>query len=274
VMERIMEGTLLIATDGRRVGQINGLAVYSMGQISFGKPTRITATTFVGSSGVVNIEREARLSGSIYNKGTLILIGFFRNRFAQKRPLAFGASVVFEQSYGGIEGDSASSTEVYALMSSLSGVPIKQNIAVTGSVNQWGEIQPIGGVKEKIEGFYDVCKARGLTKKQGVLIPIQNVSDLMLRGDVVEAVAAGEFHVWAVSSIDQGIEILTGVAAGERDASGSYPPGTINHLIEKRLADLAERLKESAPALTNGAAPPIVDVEIGGGGERKDDPTG
>jgi len=274
VMERIMEGTLLIATDGRRVGQINGLAVYSMGQISFGKPTRITATTFVGSSGVVNIEREARLSGSIYNKGTLILIGFFRNRFAQRRPLAFGASVVFEQSYGGIEGDSASSTEVYALMSSLSGVPIQQNIAVTGSVNQWGEIQPIGGVKEKIEGFYDVCKARGLTRKQGVLIPIQNVTDLMLRADVVEAVAAGEFHVWAVSSIDQGIEILTGIAAGERDpATGNYPPGTVNYLIEQRLADLAERLKESGPVMANGTTPPIVDVEIGGGGERKDDPT-
>jgi predicted ATP-dependent protease len=273
-MERIMEGTLLIATDGRRVGQINGLAVYSMGQISFGKPTRITATTFVGSSGVVNIEREARLSGSIYNKGTLILIGFFRNRFAQRRPLAFGASVVFEQSYGGIEGDSASSTEVYALMSSLSGVPIQQNIAVTGSVNQWGEIQPIGGVKEKIEGFYDVCKARGLTRKQGVLIPIQNVTDLMLRADVVEAVAAGEFHVWAVSSIDQGIEILTGIAAGERDpATGNYPPGTVNYLIEQRLADLAERLKESGPVMANGTTPPIVDVEIGGGGERKDDPT-
>jgi ATP-dependent Lon protease len=273
VMERIMEGTLLIATEGNRVGQINGLAVYSMGQISFGKPTRITATTFVGTGGVVNIEREARLSGSIYNKGTLILLGFFRNRFAQKRPLSFGASVVFEQSYGGIEGDSASSTEVYALMSSLSGVPIQQNIAVTGSVNQWGEIQPIGGVKEKIEGFYDVCKARGLTKSQGVMIPIQNVSDLMLRADVVESVAAGEFHVWAVASIDQGIEILTGVAAGERDAQGNYPPGTINSLIERRLADLAERLKESGPTMTNGtSAPPIVDVEIGGGGEKEDDP--
>jgi predicted ATP-dependent protease len=275
VMERIMEGTLLIATEGRRVGQINGLAVYSMGQISFGKPTRITATTYVGTGGVVNIEREARLSGSIYNKGTLILIGFFRNRFAQKRPLSFGASVVFEQSYGGIEGDSASSTEVYALMSSLSGVPIQQNIAVTGSVNQWGEIQPIGGVKEKIEGYYDVCKARGLTKTQGVLIPIQNVSDLMLRSDVVEAVAAGEFHVWAVSSIDQGIEILTGVAAGERDAQGNYPSGTINAMIEHRLAELADRLKENAPMMTNGSAgPPIVDVEIGGGDERSDDPTG
>jgi predicted ATP-dependent protease len=275
VMERIMEGTLLIATDGKRVGQINGLAVYSMGQISFGKPTRITATTFVGTGGVMNIEREARLSGSIYNKGTLILLGFFRNRFAQKRPLSFGASVVFEQSYGGIEGDSASSTEVYALMSSLSGVPIQQNIAVTGSVNQWGEIQPIGGVKEKIEGFYDVCRERGLTGGQGVLIPIQNVSDLMLRTDVVEAVAAAQFHVWAVSSIDQGIEILTGVAAGERDAQGNYPAGTVNYLIERRLTDLAERLRESGPVMTNGSStPPIVDVEVGGGNEKEDDPAG
>lgn len=159
-------------------------------------------------------------------------------------------------------------------MSSLSGVPIQQNIAVTGSVNQWGEIQPIGGVKEKIEGFYDVCRARGLTRNQGVLIPIQNVADLMLRTDVVESVAAGEFHVWAVSSIDQGIEILTGVTAGERDAAGSYPAGTINYLIEQRLADLAERLRENVPIMSNGSTPPIVDVEIGGGGERKDDPTG
>lgn len=273
VMERILEGTLMIATDGRRIGQINGLAVYSMGQISFGKPTRITATTYVGSGGVVNIEREARLSGSIYNKGTLILIGFFRNRFAQKRPLSFGASVVFEQSYGGIEGDSASSTEVYALMSALSGIPIQQNIAVTGSVNQWGEIQPIGGVKEKIEGFYDVCKARGLTSQQGALIPIQNVSDLMLRSDVVDAVAAGEFHVWAVSNIDQGIEILTGVAAGERNADGEYPPGTINYLVERRLNELADKLKDNLPAGTNGVTPAIVDMEIDGGGEQPDDPT-
>ncbi|MBC8145000.1 MAG: AAA family ATPase [bacterium] len=272
IMERILEGTLLIATDGRHVGQINGLAVYSMGQASFGKPTRITATAYVGSGGVVNIEREARLSGSIYNKGTLILIGFFRNRFAQRRPLAFGASVVFEQSYGGIEGDSASSTEVYALISALSGVPIQQNIAVTGSVNQWGEIQPIGGVKEKIEGFYDVCRTRGLTRTQGVLIPIQNVSDLMLRADVVESVAAGEFHVWAVSSIDQGIEILTGVAAGERDANGVYTPGTVNYLVEQRLTELASLLKDNMPIGANGATPAIVDMEIQGGTEQEDTP--
>lgn len=272
IMERILEGTLLIATDGGHVGQINGLAVYSMGQSSFGKPTRITATAYVGSGGVVNIEREARLSGSIYNKGTLILLGFFRNRFAQRRPLAFGASVVFEQSYGGIEGDSASSTEVYALMSALSGIPIQQNIAVTGSVNQWGEIQPIGGVKEKIEGFYDVCKARGLTRTQGTLIPIQNVADLMLRSDVVESVATGEFHVWAVSSIDQGIEILTGVAAGEPDASGAYPPGTVNYLVERRLNELASLLKDNMPIGSNGASPAIVGVEIQGGSEQEDNP--
>ncbi len=247
IMERIDEGTLMIDTEGSRVGQINGLAVYDLGQVSFGKPSRITATVSVGSSGIVNIDREARLSGSIYNKGALILTGFFRNRFAQKRPLSLAASIVFEQSYGGVDGDSASSTEVYALLSALSGIPIRQDLAVTGSVNQWGEIQPIGGVKEKIEGFHDVCCRRGLTGTQGVLIPVQNVAELMLRNDVVKAVENGKFHIYAVSTIDQGIEILTGVAAGERDADGIYPEGTINALVEARLDNLATKLREEFP---------------------------
>ena len=247
IMERIDDGTLLIDTEGSRVGQINGLAVYDLGQVSFGKPSRITATVSVGRSGIVNIEREARMSGSIYNKGALILTGFFRHRFAQEHSLSFAASIVFEQSYGGVDGDSASSTEVYALLSALSGVPLRQDLAVTGSVNQWGEIQPIGGVKEKIEGFHDVCCRRGLTGTQGVLIPIQNVPELMLRNDVVKAVEEGKFHIYAVSTIDQGIEILTGVAAGEQESDGTYPAGTINAMVETRLDDLAARLRREMP---------------------------
>ncbi|MDB5035384.1 MAG: ATP-dependent protease La [Chlorobi bacterium] len=251
-LERIIEGSLMIATEGRRVGQINGLAVYSYGQTSFGKPTRITATVAVGAQGIVNIDREARLSGSIYNKGAMILFGFFRYRFAQKRPLSLAASIVFEQSYGGVDGDSASSTEVYALLSALSRVPIRQDLAVTGSVNQWGEIQPIGGVKEKIEGFFEICRMRGLTGTQGVMIPIQNIPDLMLNNEVVEAVADGKFHIYPVSSIDQGIEILTGVAAGRRDEQDAYPEGTINSLVERRLAELANALKQTFSMLSDG----------------------
>ena len=243
IMEQIEEGTLMISTDGRHVGQINGLAVYDLGQVSFGKPSRITATVSVGREGIINIDREANLSGNIYHKGTLIITGFFRDRFAQDRPLSFSASIVFEQSYGGVDGDSASSTEVFALLSALSGVPIRQDLAVTGSVNQWGEIQPIGGVNEKIEGFFDVCSQRGLTGRQGVIIPVQNVPELMLRRDVVDAVERGEFHVWAISSIDQGIELLTGVEAGTRDGNGKFPHNTINGLVAARLEELSEKLR-------------------------------
>lgn len=246
IMERIEDGTLMISTEGRRVGQINGLAVYDLGQVSFGKPSRITATVSVGREGIINIDREANLSGNIYHKGTLIITGFFRNRFAQSRPLSFSASIVFEQSYGGVDGDSASSTEVYALLSALSAVPIRQDMAVTGSVNQWGEIQPIGGVNEKIEGFFDVCRERGLTGEQGVLIPVQNVPELMLRQEIVEAVERGEFHVWAVSTIDQGIELLSGVAAGERDEKGEFPADSINGLVARRLEELSDRLRRGA----------------------------
>lgn len=243
IMERIEEGTLMISTDGGRVGQINGLAVYDLGQVSFGKPSRITATVSVGLEGIINIDREANLSGNIYHKGTLIITGYFNDRFAQNEPISFSASIVFEQSYGGIDGDSASSTEVYALLSALSDVPIRQDLAVTGSVNQWGEIQPIGGVNEKIEGFFDVCRQRGLTGRQGVLIPVQNVPELMLRGDVVEAVEKGEFHVYPVTTIDQGIEILTGVSAGERSREGSYPENTINGRVSRRLQELTEKVR-------------------------------
>ncbi|MCB0710919.1 MAG: AAA family ATPase [Ignavibacteriae bacterium] len=264
ITEQIDDGTLMIATDGSRVGQINGLAVYDLGQVSFGKPTRITATVSVGRSGIVNIDREANLSGSIYNKGALILTGFFRHRFAQSRPLSFSASIVFEQSYGGVDGDSASSTEVYALLSALSRVPIRQDFAVTGSVNQWGEIQPIGGVKEKIEGFFDVCCRRGLTGTQGVLIPIQNVPELMLREDVVTAVEKGEFHIYSVSTIDQGIEILTGIAAGVEDSDGNWTEGSINALVKERLEELSEKLRYGVPILTTEDAA-LISMEVKNG---------
>lgn len=242
--ESILEGTVMIATDGVRVGQINGLAVYSVGQISFGTPSRITATVAVGKEGIVNIDREVELSGTIHDKGAMILDGFFRHRFAQERPFTLSASVVFEQSYGGIEGDSASSTEVYALLSALSRVPIRQSLAVTGSVNQWGEIQPIGGVKEKIEGFFEICRQRGLSGTQGVLIPVQNTVDLMLSTAVVEAVQEGRFHIYAIRTIDQGIELLTGREAGDRQPDGSWPADSINALVAQRLVKLGEAMKQ------------------------------
>ncbi|RJR41133.1 MAG: ATP-binding protein [Desulfobacteraceae bacterium] len=244
IQEMIDRGTLMIDVDGEVVGQVNGLAVFSMGDYMFGKPTRITATTSMGRSGIINIEREADLSGSTHNKGVLILSGYLRKRYAQEKPLTMSASLAFEQSYSGVDGDSASSTEIYALLSSLSGLPIKQSIAVTGSVNQKGEIQPIGGVNEKIEGFFDCCKRLGFTGKQGVMIPENNAKDLMLRKDVVEAVKKGEFHVYPVRTVDQGMEILTGKTAGQMDSRGNYPKGTVNALVNEKLSQLAEGLKE------------------------------
>ncbi len=241
--EFITRGILMVDVTGAKVGQVNGLAVVDLGDIRFGKPSRITAKTYVGKSGVVDIERESKMSGKIYEKGVLILSGYLSAKYAQENPLSMSASICFEQSYEGVDGDSASSTEIYGLLSSLSGVPIRQGIAVTGSVNQHGEVQPIGGVNQKIEGFFDVCKATGLTGEQGVLIPVQNVKNLMLRYDVVEAVRSGKFHVFAVSTIDEGIELLTGVPAGVR-ADGAYPEGTIHHLVEKRLEEFAKVLKK------------------------------
>ena len=246
IRELIRRGTLMIDAEGSVVGQVNGLSVYSLGDAVFGRPSRITARTYMGRSGVINIERESQLSGRIHDKGVLILNGYLGWKYAQQRPLSLSASLCFEQSYEGVEGDSASSTELYALLSSLSGVPIKQNIAVTGSVNQKGEIQPIGGVNHKIEGFFRVCRAKGLNGEQGVLIPAGNLENLMLHEEVVEAVRQGKFHVYAAKSIDEGIEILTGTPAGERQADGSYPEGTINYLVDKRLRDIAEGLKKFA----------------------------
>ncbi len=243
IQEMIDRGTLLIDVDGEVVGQVNGLAVYSLGDSMFGKPSRITASTSMGRAGIINIEREADMSGSTHNKGILILSGYLRKKYAQDKPLTVSASIAFEQSYSGVDGDSASSTEVYALLSSLSGIPLKQYIAVTGSVNQKGEVQAIGGVNEKIEGFFDCCRKAGLSGKQGVMIPESNVKDLMLRKDVVDAVAKGKFHVYAVTTIDEGVEILTDKKAGELKPDGTYPKGTVNALVNQKLAELAEGLK-------------------------------
>lgn len=242
--ERIMEGVILVDTQGAAVGQINGLSVISLANYEFGIPSRLTAKTFMGKSGVVSIEREVKMSGPIHDKGQLILAAYLASRFAQKRPLSMSATLTFEQNYSGVEGDSASSTELYAILSSLSDLPIKQNLAVTGSVNQFGGVQAIGGVNAKIEGFFDVCKARGLTGDQGVMIPASNVQHLMLREDVVQAVAEGKFHIYAVSTIEEGIELLTGVPAGEPDAEGNYPEGTVYARVQAKLQRYAEAEKE------------------------------
>jgi len=251
IQEQILQGTILIDTQGDRVGQVNGLSVIDLGQFAFGHPTRITARVRMGKGEVIDIEREVELSGPIHSKGVLILSGFLAGRYAVDQPLSLSATLVFEQSYAAVEGDSASSVELYALLSALSGVPIKQSLAVTGSVNQQGEVQAIGAVNEKIEGFFDLCDARGLTGSQGVIIPASNVRHLMLRQDVVDAVRANKFRIYAVETIDQGIEILTGVPAGEADASGKFPDGSVNQKVEARLIDFASKRLASAQQKPN-----------------------
>jgi ATP-dependent Lon protease len=246
----ITEGTVLIDTTGSRVGQINGLAVLQLGDHMFGHPSRVTATTSMGRSGIVNIEREAKLSGSTHDKGVLILSGYLRQMYAQDKPLTLSASLCFEQSYSGIDGDSASSTELYALLSRLADLPVRQDLAVTGSVNQWGDIQAIGGVNEKIEGFYDVCAQRQLTGTQGVLIPQANVRNLMLRPDVVEAIRRGQFHVYPITHIDQGLELLTGIAAGAVET-----PQTLHYRVNQRLQQLAQGLTAFGEGRQNGTQP-------------------
>jgi lon-related putative ATP-dependent protease len=241
--ELITRGTIMIDTQGAVVGQVNGLSIYSLGDISFGKPTRITCRTYLGRSGVINIERESQMSGRIHDKGVLILSGYMGWKYAQDYPLSLSASIAFEQSYEGVEGDSASSTELYALLSSLSDVPIKQNIAITGSVNQRGEIQPIGGINQKIEGYFEVCRAVGLTGDQGVMMPFRNLKHLMLRDEVIHAVREGKFHIWAVNTIDEGIGVLTGIEAGKRNDDGTYPEGSINYKVDKCLRDMANKLR-------------------------------
>lgn len=243
IQEMIARGTLCIDTTGHAVGQVNGLSVISLGDYLFGRPSRITASVSPGREGIIDIEREVSLGGPLHSKGILIVSGYLAHQYAQDKPLTLAARLVFEQSYEGVEGDSASSAELYALLSALSGVPIRQGIAVTGSVNQHGEVQAIGGVNQKIEGFFDVCQAKGLTGEQGVLIPHSNVPHLMLREDVVEAVKAQQFHVWAVKTIDEGMEMLTGMPAGVRDTAGRFPAGTLNERVDRRLREFAECLK-------------------------------
>lgn len=243
-LEMIKEDTLLINTTGYQVGVINGLTVMTIGDYTFGKPAKITANTYMGKSGVTNVERETEMSGPTHSKGVLILSGYLGETFAQDFPLSLTASLCFEQLYNGVDGDSASSTEAYAILSSLSGIPINQSIAVTGSVNQKGRIQPIGGVNEKIEGFYQVCKTRGLNGDHGVIIPIQNVKNLHLSDEVISSVKEGKFHVYAISSLDEGIEILTGVPAGTKNKDGKYPAGTIKYLAYEKLKQYNENIKK------------------------------
>jgi predicted ATP-dependent protease len=244
IREMIDEGTLLIDVSGERTGQVNGLSVLEIGGYSFGKPVRITATAAMGKAGLINIEREANLSGRFHDKGMQIIAGYLRNRFAQNKPLSLAASICFEQSYSGVDGDSASITEIYALLSALSGLPLRQDIAVTGSVNQQGDVQAIGGVNEKIEGFFDICRIKGLTGTQGVIIPVENVEDLMLRDDLLEAVSAGRFHIYPVGKVEEGFEVLAGVAAGQMNGDGTFEADTAFALVDERLNTMARALKE------------------------------
>jgi predicted ATP-dependent protease len=245
LQEMLQEGTILLDMDGEKVGQANGLSVLNIGDYIFGRPSRITVITYLGRRGIINIERETKMSGQIHDKGVLILGGYLAAKFAQKIPLALSASITFEQLYSGVDGDSASSTELYTLLSSLAELPVRQDIAVTGSVNQLGEIQPVGGVTYKVEGFFKACKLKGLTGKQGVILPIQNVKNLNLQDDVIDAVRQGQFHIYPVATVDEGIEILTGVPAGTADVNGDYPAGTVYHLVAKKLLSFHRLLQQS-----------------------------
>ena len=249
IQEMIQREILLIDTDAEKVGQVNGLSVMGLGDFAFGSPSRVTASVGLGREGVIDIEREAKMGGPIHTKGVLILSGYLNEKYAQDKPLSLSARLVFEQNYAGVEGDSASSTELYAILSALSGLPIKQSIAVTGSVNQKGEVQAIGGVNEKIEGFFEVCKAKGFTGQQGVMIPESNMQNLMLKEEVVNAVRAGQFHIYSAKTIDEGIAVLTGIKAGKRRKDGTFEDGTVNYRVDKQLKGMAEKLKEfpSAP---------------------------
>ncbi|MFP4058400.1 MAG: Lon protease family protein [Candidatus Brocadiia bacterium] len=246
IQEMIQRGDIFIDTGGTTVGQANGLSIVSLGDYAFGRPARITARTYMGRGKVVDIEREVELGGPVHSKGVLILGGYLRGTYGQRRPITLAASLSFEQHYQEVDGDSASSAELYALLSSLAGLPLRQDIAITGSVNQRGQVQPIGGVSQKVQGYFDVCQARGLTGSQGVLIPQANVKNLMLREETVEAIRQGTFHVWPVETIEQGIELLTGTPAGEMQPDGTYPEGTVNHAVDRRLADFAQQWKEIA----------------------------
>jgi ATP-dependent Lon protease len=267
VQEFFEEGSILIDLTGSKIGQVNGLAVYDVGDFAFGRPSRITAETGVGRSGVINIEREADLSGRIHNKGLMILEGYIRRMYAQDKPITVSASLCFEQGYSFVDGDSASCAEMYALMSSLAFVPLRQDIAVTGSMNQKGEVQPIGGANEKIEGFFDVCRARGLTKTQGVMIPATNVADLMLRQDVVDAVQKKQFHIYAVSTIDEGIEVLTGKRAGRWIPPSGYEAGTMHYLVDQGLRHFHDRLRDAEDGHPEVEKTKVIEKKV----ESKDD---
>jgi lon-related putative ATP-dependent protease len=243
IREYIQKGIIFIATDGEVAGQINGLSVLSLGDFSFGAPSRITVAVGLGKEGLIDVQREVAMSGPIHGKGVMIIAGFLASKFARDKPLTLSARIVFEQNYEGVEGDSASSTELYALLSALSGVPIKQHFAVTGSVNQRGDVQPIGGVNEKIEGYFEICKARGLDGQHGVVIPQSNVKNLMLKQEVLDAVKNGKFHIYPVSTIEEGIEVLTGKAAGKPLADGLFEEGSIFGLTDSRLREMAETAK-------------------------------
>jgi predicted ATP-dependent protease len=246
LQEEIGRGTIRIETDGEEIGQVNGLSVISFGGAAFGQPSRITAQVRLGRGEVVDIEREVALGGPLHSKGVLILSGFLGGRFGRNRPLSLNASLVFEQSYGGVDGDSASAAELFALLSALAEAPIKQSFAVTGSVDQRGQIQAIGGVNEKIEGFFDSCRITGFTGRQGVIIPASNVKHLMLRRDVVAATEEGRFNIWPIDTVDQGLELLTGIPAGKPDAEGNYPEGSLNQRIAARLDAFAAKAAEIA----------------------------
>jgi predicted ATP-dependent protease len=255
IREMITRGTLMVDVSGAATGQINGLVVLDFGDFSFGRPSRITARTFLGQRGVVSIDRESQLSGKIHDKGVLILSGYLGHRFAQDKPLSLSASISFEQGYESVDGDSASLAELCAVLSSLADAPIRQDLAVTGSVNQKGEVQPIGGVNQKIEGFHDLCRVIGFTGEQGVSIPARNRQNLMLRPDVLESVREGKFHVYAVNSVDEAVELLTGEPAGERQADGTYPEGTINARVDARLRAMGEAMRHFARPRRDGAQP-------------------
>jgi predicted ATP-dependent protease len=242
--EMILEGTIIVDITGERVGQINGLAVLDLGDYSFGKPSRITARTYTGKAGIVNIERETKMSGRIHEKAILIITHYLGSRYAINKPIRLSASIAFEQLYDMVEGDSASCAELYALLSSIGGVPLKQGLSVTGSMDQNGEVQPVGGINEKIEGFFDLCRLTGLDGSQGVIMPARNVKNLMLKKDVVEAVKDGKFFIYPIQRVDEGLEIITGMQAGELREDGTYPEGTINYLVVKRLTEISEAVKE------------------------------
>ncbi len=262
VLEEIVAGTVHIEVEGEAIGEVNGLSVVQLGETTFGQPSRITASVRLGRGEVVDIEREVDLGGPIHSKGVLILSGFVGGRYAERAPLAFHASLAFEQSYGGVEGDSASLAEACALLSAIARLPLRQDLAVTGSIDQHGVVQAVGGINEKVEGFFDLCAARGLTGRQGVVIPASNVRHLMLRQGVIDAVAAGRFGVYPVGTVDDAMELLTGLPAGEAADGGEYPPGSVNARVAARMLDLAERARQFGA----GAAPPAAIEAVGAAG--------